>query len=42
MQTKTVLALFFTIAIVFIGVNDGAPTTKSTTVKTTAPTVVAE
>jgi type IV secretory pathway TrbL component len=37
MQAKTLLALFCTIVIVFIGVNDGAPTTtKATTVKTTA------
>jgi len=42
MQTKTLLALFCTIFIVFVGVNDGAPTSKTTTTTkattTTKPT----
>jgi hypothetical protein len=36
MQSKTLLALFCTIVIVFIGVNDGAPTTTKATTKATA------
>jgi len=37
MQAKTLLALFCTIVILFIGVNDGAPT-KPVTTKTVTPT----